>query len=444
MDSNIRQIRILLIGSGGREHALAWKLSQSATVEHVFVFPGNGGTVQAEKFSNVVSQDEISERDYPSLVTLAQKLSIGLVVVGPDSAVVDGIEGHFRESGIPCFAPSKESAEIEGSKTYAKDFMRKYCIPTAAYRNFELSDPANLESAKEYIRIAGHNVVIKASGLAAGKGVVLPQSIDEACMELDSFAQGRFGDSGLSIVVEEYLEGDEISILTFSDGSTFKSLPPGQDHKRILNGNLGPNTGGMGVYAPTPFVTDEMMAKIEETILRPTFDGLRDEGRTFRGLLFTGVMLTRSGPKVLEYNARFGDPETQSMMLLLSQDTDLAAILLACVHGSLRDTHLGIRPGYACNVVISSAGYPVSDHTDEAIHIGPILSPDIHVFHAGTKMMGNNLYSAGGRVLSVAAYGDSLQDAVDLAYEGVESISFPGMHFRTDIAKRYAVYQMPL
>lgn len=296
MDDNTRKLLVLLIGSGGREHALAWKLSQSVSVEHVFVFPGNGGTVQTEKIFNVVDENITSEQDYSALVTLALKLNIGLVVVGPDSAIVDGIEGYFRESmhaawncsfgddshcvlgGIPCFAPSKESAELEGSKTYAKDFMRKYKIPTAGYQNFDLSVATNLELAKEYIRTLDHNVVIKASGLAAGKGVVLPSSKDEACNELDSFADGRFGDSGLSVVVEEYLEGDEISVLTFSDGKSFKSLPPGQDHKRIFNGNMGPNTGGMGVYAPTTFVTDAMMSNIEETILKPTFDGLRAEG----------------------------------------------------------------------------------------------------------------------------------------------------------------------
>ncbi|KAL7958038.1 phosphoribosylglycinamide synthetase [Trichoderma compactum] len=397
----------------------AWKLSQSVSVEHVFVSPGNGGTVQTEKISNVVDEGIVADRDYSALVTLALKLNIGLVVVGPDTAVVGGIEGYFRESGIPCFAPSKESAELEGSKTYAKDFMREYKIPTAA----------NLESAKEYIQSVDHNVVIKTSGLAAGKGVVLSSSKDEACEELDSFAQGKFGASGLSVVVEEYLEGAE------------SSLPPGRDHKRIFNGNMGPNTGRMGVYALTTFVTDAMMSNIEETILKPTFDGLRAEGRTFRGLLFTGIMITRSGPKVLEYNVRFGDPETQSMMLLLSQDTDLAAVLLSCTQGTLRDTRLSVRPGYACNVVISWAGYPGQYSAGKPISLGPIHSPDIHIFHAGTKLIGNVLHTAGGRVFSVAAYGDSLEDAAKRAYQGVKVIKFEGMYFRTDIASRYALFQ---
>ncbi|KAL5089123.1 hypothetical protein Trisim1_005978 [Trichoderma cf. simile WF8] len=437
MNDDIRKLRVLLIGSGGREHALAWKLSQSPSVEHVFVFPGNGGTVQSEKISNVVDESILSERDYPALVTLALKLNIGLVVVGPDSAVVDGIEGYFRQSGIPCFAPSKEAAELEGSKTFAKDFMRKYNIPTAGYQTFDLGVAANLEQAKDYIQTVDHNVVIKASGLAAGKGVVLPSSAKEACEELDSFANGKFGDSGLSVVVEEYLEGDEISVLTFSDGESFKSLPLGQDHKRIFNGNTGPNTGGMGVYAPTTFVTDAMMSTIEETILKPTFDGLRAEGRTFRGLLFTGIMITPSGPKVLEYNVRFGDPETQTMMLLLSQNTDLAAVLLACTQGTLKDAYLGVRLGYACNVVISSAGYPGPYSTGKPIRLDSILSPDIHIFHAGTKLIGDVLHTAGGRVFSVAAYGDSLGGAVRRAYQGVKAIHFEGMHFRTDITGRY-------
>ncbi|QYS92705.1 Glycinamide ribonucleotide synthetase [Trichoderma simmonsii] len=427
MNDDIHKRRILLIGSGGREHALAWKLSQSVSVEHVFVFPGNAGTVQMEKISNVVDESIVSERDYPALVKLALKLNIGLVVVGPDSAVVDGIEGYFRESGIPCFAPSKEAAELEGSKTFAKDFMRKYEIPTAGGLNFDLSVAADLELAKVYVHTVFHNVVIKASGLAAGKGVVFPSSAKEACEELDSFANGRFGDSGRSVVVEEYLEGDEISVLTFSDGESFKSLPLGQDHKRIFNGNTGPNTGGMGVYAPTTFVTDEMMFKIEATILKPTFDGLRAEG----------IMITPSGPKVLEYNVRFGDPETQTMMLLLSQNTDLAAVLLACTQGTLKDAYLGVRLGYACNVVISSAGYPGPYSTGKPIRLDPILSPDIHIFHAGTKLMGDVLQTAGGRVFSVAAYGDSLGGAVRRAYQGVKAIHFEGMHFRTDITGRY-------
>ncbi|KAL7940976.1 phosphoribosylamine--glycine ligase [Trichoderma barbatum] len=355
MDPNIGTLRVLGIGSEVREHALAWKLSQSPTLEHVFVFHGNGGTVQAEKISNGVSEDEIAEADYPALVTLAQKLSIGLVVVGPDSAV--------------------------------------YRIPTAAYRNFDLSVAANLESAKDYVQSVSHNVVIKASGLAAGKSVMLAASKDEACEELDSFACGRFGESGLSIVTEEYLQGDEISVLTFSDGNI------------ILNVNLGLNTGGMGVYAPTSFVTTKMMSKFEETILKPTFDGLQTESRTFRGLLFTGVMITASGPKVLEYNVRFGDPETQSMMLPLSHDTDPAAVLLSCTQESLEHTQLHIRPGYACNVVISSAGYPGSYSTGEAIQLHPALSTDIHIFHAGTKMVGDVPQSAGGRVSSLRHMG---------------------------------------
>ncbi|KAF3057608.1 Bifunctional purine biosynthetic protein ADE1 [Trichoderma lentiforme] len=395
MNDDIHKRRILLIGSGGREHALPWKLSQSASVEHVYVFPGNGDTVQTEKISNVV--DESIAPTAPSLMVL-------------------------RDIFV------REAAELEGSKTYAKDFMRKYKIPTAGFQNFDLGVAADLELAKDYIKTVYHNVVIKASGLVAGKGVVLPSSDKEACEELDSFANGRFGDSGRSVVVEEYLEGDEISVLTFSDGKSFKSLPPGQDHKRIFNGNTGPNTGGMGVYAPTTF-----------TILKPTFKGLRAEGRTFRGLLFTGIMITRSGPKVIEYNVRFGGPETQTMMPLLSQNTDLAAVLLACTQGTLKDAHLGVRSGYACNVVISSAGYPRPYSAGKPIRLDSIPSPNIHIFHAGTKLIGDVLQNDGGRVFSVAAYGDSLEDAVKRAYQGVKAINFEGMHFRTDIASRYAV-----
>lgn len=424
-------LRILLVGKGGREHALAWKLSQSPSVEHVFVYPGNGGTARGlDKVSNV--EDHVP--DYAALASLAREMLIGLVVVGPDDDVVGGIEKSFRDSGIPCFAPTKEAAELEGSKTFAKDFMQRHSIPTAAYRNFD-----DVDAAKAYVHQVGHAVVIKASGLAAGKGVVFPRTSDEACAALDDImVHGRFDAAGSAVVVEEFLQGDEISVLTFSDGVTTRSLPPGQDHKRIFKGNTGPNTGGMGVYAPTPFVSAEDMAEIEDKILRPTFTGLQAEGRTFKGMLFTGIMMTPAGPKVLEYNARFGDPETQSMMLLLSDDTDLAAVLLACTSGSLDRARLVVRPGFACNVVAATGGYPGAYETGAAIEIGE-LPRGAHVFHAGTRLVDGELRTAGGRVLSVAAWGSSLGEAVDAAYEGIGTVRFEGRYYRRDIAERSLV-----
>ncbi|KAK1963326.1 phosphoribosylamine-glycine ligase [Colletotrichum sublineola] len=431
MPSDAPQHRILLVGKGGREHALAWKLSHSPSVEHVFVFPGNGGT--AKGLLNVSNVNEKVE-DYADLVSVSKRFSITLVVVGPDDDVVNGIEGFFRDSGIPCFAPTKQAAEIEGSKAYAKDLMRKYGIPTATYMTFE-----DVHQAKSYVDSVAHRVVIKASGLAAGKGVVLPTSKEEANEVLeDMLVRGKYASAGTSVVIEEYMEGEEISVLTFSDGESILSLPPGQDHKSIFENNTGPNTGGMGVYAPVPFVDDWDMSEIEERILRPTFAALKAEGRTFRGMLFTGIMMTKDGPKVLEYNARFGDPETQSLMLLLSAETDLAEILLACTQRTLHKINLLIRPGFACNVVVTAEGYPERYKTGDHITIGSPLPEGVEIFHAGTKLDSDGtMLTAGGRVLSVASYGDSLQDAVGKAYRTIERIHFQGMYFRKDIARRF-------
>ncbi|KAI8677135.1 Phosphoribosylamine--glycine ligase [Fusarium sp. Ph1] len=423
---------VLLVGKGAREHALAWKLSQAPSVKKVLVFPGNAGTEQGHaKVSNLETNFEAT--DCRQLAELATEIGVGLVVVGPDDAVVDGIEGFFKDVGIPCFAPTKEVAELEGSKTFAKDFMAKYNIPTAAYRNFD-----DIESAKAYVQEAGHRVVIKADGLAAGKGVVLPETKQEAFSELNSImkADGKFSAAGSSVVIEEFMEGDEISILTFSDGKTFRSLPPGQDHKRVFEGNKGPNTGGMGVYSPVPFATQEVLDEVDKSILQPTFDGLKKEGRPFVGLLFTGVMITPQGPKVIEYNVRFGDPETQSAMMLLSEDTDLAVVLLACTSGTLSQVNLSIRSGFACNVVVASQGYPGKYVTGVPITL-QTCPKDVQVFHAGTFRDKNGcLRTGGGRVFSVAAWGSTIQEAVEAAYEGTKSVHFDGMFSRKDIASR--------
>jgi phosphoribosylamine-glycine ligase len=394
-----RNLRVLLVGSGAREHALAWKLCKSPITEHVYVVPGNAGTAA---LPNVSNHPETAIEDYPGLVSLAKTLHIDLVVVGPDSAVVDGIEGYFRNSKIgtllyivtgdclyisgkiPCFAPTKEAAELEGSKTFAKDFMTRHTIPTARYQSF-----SDLKAAKDHIHQVDYRVVIKASGLAAGKGVIIPSSTDEALEGLEDILEKRkFGDAGSSVVVEEYLEGQEISVLTLSDGSHTWSFPPGQDHKRAYDGDKGLNTGGMGVYAPTPFVTPSVMQEIDRLILHPTFEGLRLEGkdflsakhhpnifiivqlgRTFTGCLFTGIILTSSGPKVLEYNTRFGDPETQSMIPLLDDKTDLTEVLLACTECKLDQVYINTVAAFACNVVIASGGYPLSYRGGDTIEI---------------------------------------------------------------------------
>ncbi|KAK4102571.1 putative bifunctional purine Ade1 [Parathielavia hyrcaniae] len=386
-------LKILLVGKGAREHSLAWKLTQSPLVRHIYVVPGNGGTGELHNVSNLRS---VQANDYPGLVLLAKDLGIGLVVAGPDDAVVDGIEGFFRNTGIPCFAPTKEAAEIEGSKSFAKDFMRKYKIPTASYQPF-----GNYQDGKRYLKaVDATRVVIKVDGLAAGKGVVLPRSQTEA---FDTLRE-------IMVDAKFYLEGDEFSILTFCDGKTFKSFPAGQDHKRIFDGNQGPNTGGMGVYAPQSFVTPDRLREIEHAIIQPTLDGLQAEGalstlsfrRPFTGLLFTGFMMTAEGPRVLEYNARFGDPETQTMMMLSAPECDLAAVLLACCAQRLDSVPIPVLRGFGCNVVVASSGYPESYRKRDIITLAP-CPDDVHIFHAGTDRNSNGeLTTAGGRVFSVA------------------------------------------
>jgi len=330
-------LRILLVGNGGREHALAWKLSQSPLVESIIAVPGNGGTATCPKTTNDTS---VKADDFPALVAFSQKQNINLVVPGPEAPLVEGIEGFFRAAKIRCYGPSKSAARLEGSKTFSKDFMKKYNIPTAAYENFN-----NYEAARNYLDSINHNVVLKASGLAAGKGVIIPTSKEEAQRALKEIMLDKeFGDAGNEVVIEEFLEGDELSILSFCDGRTMKSLPPAQDHKRILDGDKGLNTGGMGCYAPTLIATKELIEEIEKTILQPTINGMVKEGEPFVGTLFTGLMITKDGPKTLEYNVRFGDPETQTLLPLMSKDTDLAEIMVACTEGQLEKVPIKVDP----------------------------------------------------------------------------------------------------
>ncbi|KAK7427987.1 hypothetical protein QQZ08_005418 [Neonectria magnoliae] len=415
---------VLVVGKGAREHALAWKLSQTPSVKHVYVYPGNGGTQKGvPNVSNLTEGPVDQGRNYEHLARTAKSLNVELAVIGPDNVVVNRIEEYFCHVAIPCFAPSKAAAELEGSKVFAKAFMDRHNIPTASHRSF-----SDVEAAITY--------VIKADGLTAGKGVALPETTTEALAELRGILQDeKFGVAGLSVVIEEYMEGDEISLLTFSDGTTFRSLPSGQDHKRIGEGNTGLNTGGMGVYSPVPFVTRSTLDQVDREIIEPTFAGLRAEGRPFVGLLFTGIMITPVGPKVIEYNVRFGDPETQSSMILLSDDTDLAAVLLSCTAGTLDQVRLDVRPGFACNVVVASGGYPGPYTIGKEIVLKP--SPaGVMVFHAGTKRdeSDGSLRTAGGRVFSVTAFGTTLREAVDKACQGVQSVHFDGIVFRKDIA----------
>ncbi|KAI9841045.1 MAG: Bifunctional purine biosynthetic protein ade1 [Thelocarpon superellum] len=431
------RLRILLVGNGGREHALAWKLSQSPRTDQIFVVPGNGGT--ASGLPKVVNVDKVRPDDFAALVAFARQHQVNLVIPGPEAPLVAGIEEHFRATGIRCFGPTKAAARMEGSKTFAKDFMRRHKIPTAAYENFDRYDPA-----RAYLDSVHHAVVIKASGLAAGKGVILPSSTAEAHAALrDIMLDREFGAAGDEVVIEELLEGEELSILAFSDGYTIRALPPAQDHKRIHDGDQGPNTGGMGCYAPTKVASQALLDNIHATILQPTIDGMRKEAFPFVGMLFTGLMLTGTGPKVLEYNVRFGDPETQTLLPLLSADTDLADVLVSCVEHWLDAVPLAVDPGYVATVVVAAGGYPGAYRKGVDIKLNPVPK-DTTLFHAGTTGVSGSLQTAGGRVMAASAKAATLEEAVKQAYLGVKSIGFEDMYYRSDIAHRAFALQKAL
>ncbi|KAF2095034.1 phosphoribosylamine-glycine ligase [Rhizodiscina lignyota] len=425
--------RILLVGGGGREHALAWKLSQSPLVEHIFTVPGNGGTASLDKVTNVSSISETSPKYFEQLVKFAKDNDVNVVLPGPEQPLVDGIvdyvNDHTRGRGTWCFGPTQAAAMMEGSKAYAKDFMRRFNIPTAEYRNFN-----KYEEAKEYLDSVSHDVVIKASGLAAGKGVIIPQNKQEAHDALkDIMLDKEFGAAGDEVVIEEFLEGEEISILSFCDGKSIKSLPPAQDHKRIGDGDTGPNTGGMGTYAPTKAASDAELEQIHKTVLQPTIDGMREEGYPMVGCLFTGLMMTKNGPRVLEYNVRFGDPETQSLVVLMK--SDLAKVIEACMDEKLESFELEVDSKFAATVVVASGGYPGSYKKGVEMKLDSVPN-GVVLFHAGTTLDGGVLKTSGGRVIASTASGETLEDAVQTAYKGVNCIHFDGMQYRKDIAHR--------
>lgn len=422
-------LRILLIGNGGREHAIAWKLSQSPLVESIIAVPGNGGTASCPKVTNNTS---VSAEDFPALLDLARKNSINYVVPGPEAPLVAGAVNFFANAGIPSFGPTKRAAQMEGSKTFSKDFMKKHNIPTASYENF-----SDYNKARAYLDSVQHNVVIKANGLAAGKGVIIPETREKAHKALeDVMVKREFGSAGDEVVIEEFLTGDELSVLTFSDGTHIQSLPPAQDHKRIGEGDTGLNTGGMGCYAPTNIATPDLVAQIDRDIIQPTIDGMRKDEMPFVGCLFTGLMITSTGPKVLEYNVRFGDPETQTVLPLLSEDTDLAKIMVACSRHHLDSVTIKVEPRFSTTVVVAAGGYPESyAKGDEMTVSAPPAG--INIFHAGTKLANGTLQTAGGRVIAASATAtESLRASVDKAYEGVKLIQFKNMYYRKDIAHR--------
>lgn len=422
----MQKMRVLLIGGGGREHAIAWKLKQSPLLEKLYIAPGNAGTELLGE--NVpIQATEINE-----LVSFAQKHKIDFVFVGPDDPLSMGIVDEFQRVNIPVFGPTKKASQLEWSKSFAKDFMRRNNIPTANYAVF-----SDLESAVSYVDKQSFPLVIKANGLALGKGVTIVHSREEAHSTLRRLLLDKiFGEAGSEVVVEEFLEGVEISVHVFSDGTTCRIFPTSQDHKRARDNDEGPNTGGMGVVAPLPFVSMEMLAQIDREIVTPTISAMKSEGTPFVGILYPGIMLTKNGPKVFEFNARFGDPETQVYVRLL--ESDLLEIVLACVNGNLSSVPIKWRKQSACNVVLAAGGYPGSYEKGELVR-GLIEAndiPGIVVFHAGTKISGGAVVTNGGRVLGVSALADTLPQALRLAYEAVDKIGFSGKQYRRDIGKK--------
>ena len=416
--------RVLIIGSGGREHALAWALARSA--DHVYVAPGNAGT-EWPAADGVAACENIALTDFAALIEFAREKQIYLTVVGPEVAIAQGIADQFTAAGLRIFAPTQAAGELESSKAFSKDFMRRHNIPTADYATF-----SDYESAVAYVRTLTKPFVIKADGLAAGKGVLLPDTGDEAASILwEIFHGALFGAAGEKVIIEERLTGREVSLLAFSDGETVVPMPPARDHKRIHDGDQGPNTGGMGAYAPVPDVSVEDVARYTREVLEPAVRGMAAEGRRYVGVLYAGLMLTPDGVRTLEFNCRFGDPETQALLPLL--ETQLYDVMNACVEGRLKSLDVRWKSGACATVVLASAGYP-GDYTKGVPITGLAGVPeDIHVFHAGTKRSGEQIVTAGGRVLAVTAVADTLALALERAYVGVERIHFEGRQFRRDI-----------
>jgi len=417
-------MKVLVIGSGGREHALCWKIAQSSKVSKVFCAPGNAGIL---KDAECV---EINADDIDGLKSFVATENIDLTIVGPEAPLVNGIVDEFHKDCLRVFGPVKYAAQLEGSKAFAKNFMAKYNIPTA---RFDVLD--DFHEAVKGLRDYTFPVVVKASGLAAGKGVIICQTRLEAENTLkEMIIDNRFKDAGATVVVEEYLEGEEVSVLALTDGNFYFCLSPSQDHKRRDEGDQGPNTGGMGAYAPAPLVTPELQVNIEENILVPTLDGLRDEGTPFVGCLYLGLMVTAEGPKVLEYNVRFGDPEAQVVLPLLK--TDFIDIANAILDGNFKEMKTELHEGSAACVVMASGGYPGSYEKEKPISGLKDVPKGVTVFHAGTKWYHGDIATSGGRVLGVTGMADDLKSALDLAYKGVDAIHFDGAFYRRDIGKR--------
>ncbi|ASC76693.1 phosphoribosylamine--glycine ligase [Serratia sp. SRS-8-S-2018] len=421
-------MNILIIGNGGREHALAWKAAQSPLADKVYVAPGNAGTALEANLENVA----IAATDIPALVAFAQSHDIGLTIVGPEAPLVIGVVDAFQAAGLKIFGPSQAAAQLEGSKAFTKDFLARHRIPTAEYENF-----TEVEPALAYVRRKGAPIVIKADGLAAGKGVIVAMTLQEAEEAVrDMLAGNAFGDAGHRIVVEEFLDGEEASFIVMVDGENVVPMATSQDHKRVGDGDTGPNTGGMGAYSPAPVVTDEIHRRAMDQVIWPTVRGMAAEGNTYVGFLYAGLMISADGqPKVIEFNCRFGDPETQPIMLRLR--SDLVELCLAGAEGRLNEKSSDWDERPALGVVLAAGGYPGDYRNGEVIQGLPQQeSADGKVFHAGTRLQGDDVVTSGGRVLCVTALGDTVAQAQQRAYQLAEGIQWPGSFCRKDIGYR--------
>ncbi len=421
-------VKALIVGSGGREHALAWVLLQSPGITEVVCIPGNGGTAALPNCRNLA----LDVNDFEGIARFALVNNLELVVVGPEQPLANGITDYLQAQGLKVFGPSQAGAQIEASKAWSKALMVEAGIPTAAARVFEEE-----AAAVAYLQQQGVPIVVKADGLAAGKGVIVAQTLEQATEAIADIFSGKFGEAGNRVVIEEFMTGQEASVLAVTDGQTIRPLLPAQDHKAIGEGDTGPNTGGMGAYAPTPVVTPEMMTRIQREVLEPAIATLRRRGIDYRGVLYAGLMITPAGdPSVVEFNCRFGDPETQAVLPLL--DTPLDEVMLACIGGKLADLPpLAWKPGAAACVVIAAEGYPES--YPKGMEIFGLTDADAAgamVFHAGTRRQGDSILADGGRVLGVTGLGDTSEAAIANAYAGVDKICFENMYFRRDIGYR--------
>ena len=416
-------MKLLVVGGGGREHAIIKKLKENPEIEEIFALPGNGGIARD------ATCVPIGAKDLDGIVRFAREQGVEFAVVAPDDPLVLGAVDRLQAAGIACFGPTKAAAAIEGSKVFAKDLMQRYGIPTARYAAF-----SELDAALDYVNKMPAPMVVKADGLALGKGVIIAQTRQEAAEAVRSMMEGRvFGDSGSRVVIEEFLEGPEVSVLAFTDGKCVRPMVSSMDHKRALDGDRGLNTGGMGTVAPNPYYTEEIAQVCMDTIFLPTIDAMNREGRTFRGCLYFGLMLTKDGPKVIEYNCRFGDPETQVVLPLLQGD--LYTIMRATAEGRLAEVEVRSAPGAACCVVLASQGYPQRYETGFPITL-PETAPGEALYVAGAKLENGQLCTAGGRVLGAVATADTLADAIDRAYDLAGRVSFQNAYCRRDIGRR--------